>query len=138
MKNENLNVAIYCRTLYDDALAIEKQTQEIKEFCNNKKYEIVKIYEDIGYGADNTNRPAYKQMIKDLKKEKFNIIIILDMSRLSSSIMELEKIIKLLIKYNCNLLSIKEDINLNSPLEVFLRRMPNNSKGFFEEYERRN
>lgn len=133
MKNNKLKVAIYCRSANNDPITIEEQENRLKGYCSAMNYEIVKIYKDIGYSGTNNQRPQYQQMLKDLKKDKFNKIIIFDISRLCRSIIEFEKIISLLKECNCNLFSISEEMDLTTSIGLFFIKTLN----LFNELERR-
>lgn len=65
-----VNVAIYCRTALKDQEAITNQENRLMRICDKQGYNIVAIYTDDGYSANNLNRPALQQMLKDIKKPK--------------------------------------------------------------------
>lgn len=119
---ENKKVAIYCRVASKNRVEIKKQKEILKNYCNEKNYEIYKIYIDNGYSGIDDNRPNYNKLLNDLKKNIFDTIIVRDMSRLERSIIKLEKVIKLLENNNCNLICLNEDINSKKAVgKLFLK-----------------
>ncbi len=62
------------------------------------------MYTDAGIsGKSVENRPAYQQMLIDMKKGKFNLIIVFKIDRISRSTMDFEDSFKELKKYNCGI-----------------------------------
>ncbi len=59
--------------------------------CEAEKYKIYNVYTDAGISGKSTeNRPAYQQMMKDMKHKKFNMIVAFKMDRISRSIVDFE------------------------------------------------
>lgn len=69
-------VAIYARQLVDkkDSISIETQINECKKFLNDN--ELLKTYEEKGFSGKNTDRPAFKEMLKDVQNGKIYKIIV--------------------------------------------------------------
>ena len=81
------NVAIYMRLSSDDgedkeSESIENQRKINYEFIN-KYFEYKKCYEyvDDGYSGTNFNRPNFQKMLKELEKNKIELIITKSLSR---------------------------------------------------------
>ena len=71
--------------------------------CEYKGYEIYKIYQDAGISAKTGNiRPAFEELLQDIKEKKCNTIVVLKLDRLTRSVFDLEKIIKLFLKSKIN------------------------------------
>lgn len=85
--NNNNKAALYCRLSKDDeqsgdSVSIETQRMMLTKFCNQQRFEIFDIYVDDGYSGLNFNRPSFQRLINDLERNKFNILITKDLSRL--------------------------------------------------------
>lgn len=93
------------------------------KLCDYKNYEVYKVYEDAGIGAKNMNRPAFQEMIQDIKDVKINKIIVYKLDRLTRSIKDLEEICTFLEENNCSLESMCEDINTSTANGKFFIRM---------------
>ena len=52
-----------------EGFSLPEQEEKLKEFCKFKGYEIYKIYEDAGISAKNDKRPAYQEMMQDVKDD---------------------------------------------------------------------
>ena len=82
--------AIYVRLSKDDlntdcSKSIENQIKGLTEYCNENKIKIFEIFSDDGYSGGSFDRPAFKDMIKKMEQNKFNTIVVKDLSRLGRS-----------------------------------------------------
>lgn len=106
MNDKKLKVAIYCRVGNDDQITINGQKTQLEFYCEKKGYEIYKSYLDNGYSANDKNRPSYKLMLEDMKQQKFNLILVSDISKLTRSMIDLYDLSVLLKDYNCKLSAV--------------------------------
>lgn len=116
MFNEEGKIAgIYIRvSTLDQAregFSLPEQEEKLREFCNWKKYQIYKVYKDAGKSAKNDKRPAYQEMLKDAKMGKINVVVALKMDRLTRSVYDVEKLMKVLEDCNCDLDCMADDSN---------------------------
>lgn len=67
----------------NESMSISNQRKLTVRFAKDNKLVVVEIYVDDGYsGVNFDNRPAFKQMIRDLETGKINCVVVKDMSRL--------------------------------------------------------
>ncbi|MFI3251800.1 MAG: recombinase family protein, partial [bacterium] len=81
-----MNVAaLYLRYSSDDKDTNSIINQEINlvKYCNDNNITIFNIYKDIAKTGTNLDRPGFQDMLSDLNKKLFNIVIVKDLSRLS-------------------------------------------------------
>lgn len=84
MKKNNYKIGIYLRTAQKDDDSIKRQKDLNISYCRSRGYsKVVKIYEDNGVSDIEKNRFAYKELLKDIKKRKINVIMVSDFSRLT-------------------------------------------------------
>ena len=80
--------------------------------CEYKNYEIYKVYKDAGISAKTGNkRPAFEELLQDIKDKKCNTIVVLKLDRLTRSVYDWENIIKFLEENNAYLDCANDDIN---------------------------
>ena len=48
-------------------LVYHNKKKKLREFCKFKGYEVYKVYADEGISAKNDKRPAYQEMLPDIK-----------------------------------------------------------------------
>jgi len=92
------NAAIYCRVSTEDqareGYSLVEQLDKLKTLCKLRDYNIYEIYEDAGISAKDTNRPAFKRLLEDVKNHKINVVVAYKLDRLTRSVKDLENVIK--------------------------------------------
>ena len=114
--NEKIKSAgIYIRvSTFDQAregFSLGEQEERLKEFCNFKRYNIYKVYQDAGISAKNDKRPAYQEMIEDVKNGNINVIVALKLDRLTRSVYDIEKLMKFVNDYECDIDCMADESN---------------------------
>lgn len=79
--------ALYCRLSVDDELngesnSITHQKEMLEEYAQKNNFYNIKFYVDDGYSGTNFNRPAFKELIKNIDSGLVGTVIVKDMSRL--------------------------------------------------------
>lgn len=94
-KNQNSYfAAVYLRLSRDDgdkaeSDSIRNQRSLLRDFINQQNdMTFANEYIDDGYSGANFERPGFQQMMKDAKENKFNCIIVKDLSRLGRNYIE--------------------------------------------------
>lgn len=109
------SAGIYIRvSTFDQAregFSLREQEERLKEFCKFKRYNIYKVYQDAGISAKNDKRPAYQEMIEDVKKGKINVIVALKLDRLTRSVYDIEKLMKFVNDYECDIDCMADESN---------------------------
>lgn len=109
------SAGIYIRvSTFDQAregFSLRKQEERLKEFCKFKRYNIYKVYQDAGISAKNDKRPAYQEMIEDVKKGNINVIVALKLDRLTRSVYDIEKLMKFVNDYECDIDCMADESN---------------------------
>lgn len=109
------SAGIYIRvSTFDQAregFSLREQEERLKEFCKFKRYNIYKVYQDAGISAKNDKRPAYQEMIEDVKKGNINVIVALKLDRLTRSVYDIEKLMKFVNDYECDVDCMVDESN---------------------------
>ena len=72
---------------------------------------------------DMENRPAFKEMLEDMKSGKINYIVAYKLDRVTRSVRDLEELITQLEKYNTYLVCDRDDVNTSTANGRFFVRM---------------
>ena len=128
MKEERKIAGIYIRVSTEDqareGFRIAEQKEKLLQLCKFKEYEAFKVYEDVGISAKNIkNRPAFQEMLADMKNGKINYIVAYKLDRVTRSVRDLEELIAQLEMHNCYLVCDKDDVNTSSANGRFFVRM---------------
>ena len=107
MNEEKKFAEIFIRVLTKDqareGFSLGEQEERLREFCQFKRYEVLKVYKDAGISAKNDKRPAYQKMMKDVRDKKINVIVAFKLDRLTRSVFDIEKLMKTVNDYECDI-----------------------------------
>ena len=84
--NKKVKAGIYIRVSTEEQKqghSLEAQESMLKEFADKKGYEIYDVYNDGGYSGKNFNRPEIQRLLRDLKDDKIDVILVWKVDRLS-------------------------------------------------------
>ena len=110
---------IYIRVSTEDqareGFSLPEQEKRLRAMCEYKGYEIYDVYQDAGISAKTGNkRPAFDQLLQDIKDRKCNTIVVLKLDRLTRSVYDWENILKFLEENEAYLDCANDDINTTS------------------------
>ncbi|MEQ8155662.1 MAG: recombinase family protein [Clostridiaceae bacterium] len=113
-----MKAAIYSRKsrFTEKGESIENQITLCQEYGNNIGITDFIIYEDEGFSGGNTERPQFKNMMKDAKAKKFEILICYRLDRISRNVSDFTSTIEELKRYDINFISIREQFDTTSPM----------------------
>lgn len=69
------------------------------------------------------DRPAFQQMLEDMKAGKLNYIVAYKLDRVTRSVRDLEVLISTLEQYHCYLICDRDDVNISTANGRFFVRM---------------
>src|SRR5574344_2037007 len=116
MNEENKIAGLYIRVSTEDqareGFSLKEQEKRLRAMCEYKRYEVYKIYKDSGISAKTGNyRPAFEELLQDIKDKKCNTIVVLKLDRLTRSVYDWENILKFLEENDAYLDCANDDIN---------------------------
>ena len=128
MDNESCIAGVYIRVSTEDqareGFSLGEQKEKLLQLCSYKGYKVFKVYEDAGVSAkDMEHRPAFQEMLADMKKGKINYIVAYKLDRVTRSVRDLEELIAELEKHNCYLVCDRDDVNTSTANGRFFVRM---------------
>ncbi len=107
--------AIYTRQSVDrvDSISIESQV----EFCQK---EVVngscKVYRDKGYSGKNTDRPAFQEMMNDIRAGKVHRVVVYRLDRISRSVLDFARVMDEFKQYDVDFVSTMEKFDTGTPI----------------------
>jgi site-specific DNA recombinase len=70
-----------------DYSSLETQRERLEAYCHSQEnYSVFRVYEDAGYSADSLDRPALKEMLRDMREGKLNCVLAYKIDRLTRSV----------------------------------------------------
>ena len=114
--DEKVRIAgIYARVSTEDqareGFSMGEQEERLIEYCKFKRYEVYKVYKDLGISAKNDKRPAYQEMMQDMRDGKINVIVAFKLDRLTRSVYDVEKLMRQVNEYECEIDCMADESN---------------------------
>ncbi len=98
----------------DESSSIQSQKMIIDSFAKFNNLTIIKHYVDDGFSGGNFDRPAFKEMIKDIEDGKINCVITKDLSRLGREMYKTGKYIEeYFLEHNVRYIAINDSYDSN-------------------------
>ena len=126
--NEKKIAGLYIRVSTEDqareGFSLPEQEKRLRAMCEYKGYEIYKLYKDAGISAKTGNtRPAFEELLQDIRDKKCNTIVVLKLDRLTRSVFDLEGIMNFLEENNAYLDCANEEINTTNSSGKMVARL---------------
>ena len=94
MKNAGIYIRVSTEDQAREGFSLGEQEEKLKHLCKYKEYKVFKVYKDAGISAkDMEHRPAFQQMLKDMRAGKINYIVAYKLDRVTRSVRDLEVLI---------------------------------------------
>jgi site-specific DNA recombinase len=109
-----MKAAIYVRVSTNEqaqeGFSIPAQIERLRAFCQSQGWKIFEEYIEDGKSAKDLERPKLKKMLNDMKKRKFDIVLVYRLDRLTRSVLDLYSLLKTFDEY---------DVAFKSATEVY-------------------
>lgn len=125
-----MKVAIYCRVSTEDQTT-DNQEQLIREYCIRNGHEIYKVYKDV-YTGTSDNRPAFNELLRDMRLYKFNTLAVARLDRLTRKLKHLLSMIDEFKSKGVGLIAIHQNIDTTTASGIMQMQM----LGVIAEFER--
>ncbi len=134
---ETWRTALYARLsvelLNRKSESIENQLELMKRFAKGKpEFTELLEYTDRGYSGTDFHRPAFEQLMEDVRNGKINCIIVKDLSRLGRDYLETSNYVEVIFPFmGVRFISVNdhfdtnEEQNGNKELEIALKNLVN-------------
>src|SRR5215831_20523041 len=107
-----------------DYSSLETQRERLEAYCKSQdNYIIYRVYEDGGYSADSLDRPALKEMLRDLREGKLNCVLAYKIDRLTRSVKDFHLLMDLFDKHQVKFVSITQSLDTQHPMGRLLRNI---------------
>ena len=115
--NNNLITALYCRLSQEDmrigeSMSIENQRLMLTEYAEKNGFKNTKLYIDDGFSGTDNTRPAYVEMLEDVKNGLVGTVIVKDQSRLGRDHLETDRLMELIFPaYDVRFIAITDGVD---------------------------
>lgn len=101
-----------------DNWSIPAQKRELEEYCQQKSWQLVRMYSEEGLSAHSDSiekRPLFRKLLDDCKKGEFEVILVHSLDRWSRNLRVTLETFKILADSRIAFVSITENIDYSSP-----------------------
>jgi len=129
--------ALYLRVSTEEqkreGFSLAAQEEILRGYCESNGFQIFDIYDDGGYSGKDFNRPRMQQLLRDLRDDKFDIVLAVAVDRIARDNLDVLKfVVEELHSRNKKLLISTCDIDSSTSTgKMFISLL-----GTFAEYER--
>lgn len=114
-----MNIAIYPRKskFSPTSESIANQVAMCREYCDrcfDDPHYLV-YDEDEGFSGKSTNRPAYTQMIEDMRAGKFQVLCCYRLDRISRNVRDFAELLDDLQRHNIAFVSVRNNFDTSTP-----------------------
>jgi len=122
---QKVRCAIYTRKSTDEGLDKEFNTLEAQREAGeayvksqvHEGWEIIKDrYDDGGFSGGNTERPALKRLIRDVKDGYVDMIVVYKIDRLTRSLYDFSKMVELFDEHKVSFVSVTQQFNTSTSM----------------------
>ncbi|MBI4188043.1 MAG: recombinase family protein [Chloroflexi bacterium] len=126
-----IKVAIYarCSTTDQDTIVQERICQE---YCQRNNLEVYDCYSDNGISGMNDSRPAFNDLLRDMRLVKFNCVMVTKLDRIGRSLQHILALFEEFSGKGVHFIAVTQNIDTSSAAGKFQLQM----LGAFAEFER--
>lgn len=125
MIKRKLRCAIYTRKSTEEGLeqdfnSLDAQREACEAYIKSQQHEgwilIEKQYNDGGFSGGNLERPALKELFKDIENNKIDIVVVYKVDRLTRSLLDFAKIVELFDSHEASFVSVTQNFNTTTSM----------------------
>jgi site-specific DNA recombinase len=122
---KHINCAIYTRVSTSEGLeqeftSLDNQRESAESYIQSQKSEgwalLPERYNDGGYTGANTERPALKRLLDDIKKGNIHCVVVYKVDRLSRSLLDFSQLLEFFEQNNVAFVSVTQAFNTNTSM----------------------
>jgi site-specific DNA recombinase len=107
-----------------DYSSLETQRERLEAYCRSQEnYTVYRVYEDGGYSADSLDRPALKEMLRDIRAGRLNCILAYKIDRLTRSVKDFHLLMDLFDRHAVKFVSVTQSLDTQNPMGRLLRNV---------------
>lgn len=107
--------ALYARQSVEkqDSISVESQLEFCRYEARGQPY---REYVDRGFSGKNTSRPAFEQMVKDIRQGEISTVVVYKLDRISRSILDFSNMMELFGAHQVEFISSTEKFDTSTPI----------------------
>ena len=117
-----MRIGIYPRkSVYrDNSDSVSVQVKMCKDYASilyrDEHLDFYVYDKDEGYSGKNTNRPSFKELVRDVKSGKLDIVMVYKLDRISRNVQEFATMYETMQQHDVSFISVKETFDTSTPI----------------------
>lgn len=107
----------------EDGISPEQQREKAELQARLLNLDLIHIYQDIDISGRNDRRPAFQEMIRDVKAGKYEVCMVYKLDRFCRNVKDFHYYVEILEAHGCSLVSISQNIDTSTPVGRLLRNI---------------
>jgi site-specific DNA recombinase len=136
-KQEQLRAAIYVRVSTREqaerGYSIQEQINSCRKYCEEKGWNVVRIYVEKGISGKNLNRPKIQQLLYHAERQQFDVIVFWRLDRLTRSLQDACELVEVFAEMDIKISCVTESFDTTTANGRLMFQI----KGALAEHERR-
>jgi DNA invertase Pin-like site-specific DNA recombinase len=87
-------VRVSTREQAQEGVSLAAQEERIRAYCTARGWDLIRVYRDEGESGSDLDRPGVRSMIRDLKANGVDVVVVLKLDRLTRSMRDLGYLIE--------------------------------------------
>lgn len=115
-------IGIYPRkSVYrDNSDSVQVQISMCQDYANiiykDEQLEFIIYGKDEGFSGKNTNRPSFQELMRDVKANKLDAVMVYKLDRISRNVQEFSAMYEIFQSHNVSFISVKESFDTTTPM----------------------
>lgn len=110
-----MRLACYLRCSTSDKQSVASQKAEIEAYLEKRSPTSVRWFEDTGYSGGKIDRPAFKRLMADIRRRRFDILVCYRLDRISRSLFDAVHVLDQLRQHDVRLVTLADGISFDGP-----------------------
>jgi len=131
-----MKISFYIRVSTEDQVkegySLEVQREYLQSFAKREGLDVFEVYQDDGISGYTTERPALKELLKDAKQKKFDLVLVYKIDRFSRNLKDMLNLVDELSSYGVGFKSATEPFDTTTSAGKLMFQQ----LGSFAEFER--
>jgi site-specific DNA recombinase len=107
-----------------DYSSLETQRERLEAYCQSQEnYSVFRVYEDGGYSGDSLDRPALKELLRDVREGRLNCVLAYKIDRLTRSVRDFHQLMDLFDRCGVKFVSVTQSLDTQNPMGRLLRNV---------------
>lgn len=107
----------------EDGVSPEQQREKAELQAKLIGLDLIRVYQDIDISGRSDRRPAFQEMIKDIKAGQYDVCMVYKLDRFCRNVKDFHHYVEALESHGCSLVSISQNIDTSTPVGRLLRNI---------------